>query len=55
MVVDVETARSAGVTVWVIPTGSDSKETLAKASADRLLGDFSEIAALLIGGSTAQG
>jgi phosphoglycolate phosphatase len=54
MVVDVETARAAGVTVWVIPTGSDSEETLAKASADRLLGSFSEIAALLIGGRTAQ-
>jgi phosphoglycolate phosphatase len=53
MVVDIETARSAGVAVWVIPTGSDSEETLARASPDRSLGTFSEISTLLISGRTA--
>jgi 2-phosphoglycolate phosphatase len=46
MVVDIETARAAGVTVWVIPTGSDERSTLQAAKADLLLGDFRELASL---------
>jgi phosphoglycolate phosphatase len=43
MAVDIETARAAGVTVWVIPTGSDDESTLRAAGPDRLLHDFREI------------
>ncbi len=37
MTVDIETARAAGVTVWVTPTGSDERAALAAAAPDRLL------------------
>ena len=37
MVVDIETARAAGVTVWIVPTGSDTLETLNAAKPDRML------------------
>jgi phosphoglycolate phosphatase len=37
MVVDIQTARAAGVPVWVVPTGSDTAETLSAARPDRLL------------------
>src|SRR5262249_1409825 len=37
MVVDVETARGAGVPVWVVPTGSDGRSTLEAARPDRIL------------------
>jgi phosphoglycolate phosphatase-like HAD superfamily hydrolase len=47
MVVDIETARAAGVTVWVIPTGSDTQATLVAARPDRLLQDFRELAELI--------
>jgi phosphoglycolate phosphatase len=43
MTVDIQTARSAGVSVWVVPTGSDEVETLRKARPDRLLHDLSEL------------
>lgn len=43
MTVDIETARGAGVTVWIVPTGSDSREILAAAKPDRLLADLGEI------------
>ena len=46
MVVDVETARAAGVAVWVVPTGSDELETLAQARPDRLLRNLHELAGL---------
>jgi 2-phosphoglycolate phosphatase len=46
MVVDIETARAAGVPVWVIPTGSDQRSTLEAARPDRILGTFQELAAL---------
>jgi phosphoglycolate phosphatase len=48
MVVDIETARSAGVTVWVIPTGSEERSALEAGQPDRLLGAFAEIATLLV-------
>jgi 2-phosphoglycolate phosphatase len=48
MVVDVQTARAAGVTVWVAPTGSDTLEVLQQAHPDRLLGDLRELAAWLV-------
>jgi 2-phosphoglycolate phosphatase len=46
MVVDIETARAAGVTVWVVPTGSDEPSTLQAAKPDRLLGSFRELGSL---------
>jgi phosphoglycolate phosphatase len=46
MVVDIETARAAGVTAWVVPTGSDTQATLVAAHPDRLLQGFREVAEL---------
>jgi 2-phosphoglycolate phosphatase len=46
MTVDIATARAAGVTVWVVPTGSDSPDHLAAAKPDRLLRDFADLGAL---------
>ncbi len=43
MVVDIQTARAAGVTVWVVPTGSDARAVLEAAKPDRLLEGFSEL------------
>lgn len=45
MTVDIETARAAGVSVWVVPTGSDEIETLRQAHPDRLLRDLGELTA----------
>lgn len=47
MTVDVETARAAGVAVWVVPTGSDEPQALARAQPDRLLADLHEVLSLL--------
>jgi phosphoglycolate phosphatase len=47
MVVDVQTARAAGVTVWIVPTGSDDPETVARAAPDRLLPNLREVAVAL--------
>jgi phosphoglycolate phosphatase len=47
MAVDVETARAAGVRVWVVPTGSDVRATLEAARPDRLLDALHEIPDLL--------
>jgi phosphoglycolate phosphatase len=47
MSVDVQTARSAGVAVWVVPTGSEEIDALKEARPDRLLGSLSEIAQAL--------
>jgi HAD superfamily hydrolase (TIGR01509 family) len=47
MVVDVETARAAGITVWVVPTGSDERATLEAARPDRLLHGLDELPALV--------
>jgi phosphoglycolate phosphatase len=43
MTVDIQTARAAGLTVWVIPTGSDSFDALSGAKPDRVLKHFSEL------------
>jgi phosphoglycolate phosphatase len=50
MVVDIETARAAGVAVWVVPTGSDERETLAGSVPDRLLERLADLPALLRAG-----
>lgn len=47
MGVDIHTARAAGVSVWVVPTGSDEIETLRQARPDRLLRDLGEFSDLL--------
>ncbi|MGL4462902.1 MAG: HAD family hydrolase [Planctomycetia bacterium] len=43
MTVDVETARAAGVLVWVVATGSNSTEQLLAAGPDRLMTRFDEL------------
>lgn len=43
MTIDIETGKAAGVEVWVIPSGTQSREVLAGASPQRILNDFSEI------------
>ncbi len=43
MTVDIETARAAGVTVWVVPTGSDERSVLLAAHPDRLLESLPDI------------
>jgi phosphoglycolate phosphatase len=50
MVVDIETARAAGVQVWVVPTGSDDRQTLLAAGPDRLLDGLRDIPDLLPAG-----
>ena len=47
MTVDVQTARAAGVTVWVVPTGSDERAVLERAGPDRLLDGLPEMVAEL--------
>jgi HAD superfamily hydrolase (TIGR01509 family) len=47
MVVDIETARAAGVSVWIVPTGSDERGTLENWVPDRLLASLEEIPMLL--------
>ena len=47
MTVDIQTARAAGVPVWIVPTGSDDWQTLKDARPDRLLTDLQEMVAEL--------
>jgi phosphoglycolate phosphatase len=47
MTVDVQTARGAGVPVWIAPTGSDTVEAIARASPDRIVPSLTEAAHLL--------
>ncbi|HVS39222.1 MAG TPA: HAD-IA family hydrolase [Gemmataceae bacterium] len=47
MSVDVETARGAGVPVWVVATGSETHEALEQAKPDRLCADLRAVAAAL--------
>jgi 2-phosphoglycolate phosphatase len=47
MTVDIQTAQAAGVRVWVVPTGSDTRDALEQARPDRMLRDLTELAALL--------
>jgi phosphoglycolate phosphatase len=46
MTVDIDTARAAGVRVWIVPTGSDDRDKLERARPDRLLADMHELAAI---------
>ena len=50
MGVDVQTARGAGVTVWVVATGSEERDALERAAPDRLCADLREVAALTCNG-----
>jgi phosphoglycolate phosphatase len=43
MTVDIMAARSAGLTVWTVPTGSDTAEALIAAKPDRLLRELREV------------
>lgn len=54
MVVDIETARAAGVAVWAVPTGSEDPVRLEQARPDRFLHSFAELRELTypVGGST---
>jgi 2-phosphoglycolate phosphatase len=45
MVVDIETARAAGVPVWSVATGSEERRALEDAKPDRLLADLQEMLA----------
>jgi phosphoglycolate phosphatase len=45
MTVDVETARAAGVAVWVVPTGSDSLAALEAARPDKVLTSLAALVA----------
>jgi 2-phosphoglycolate phosphatase len=45
MTVDIQTARAAGVHVWIVPTGSDEAQVLRDANPDRMLTDLREILA----------
>ena len=47
MSVDIETARAAGVPVWVVPTGSDELVALQAAKPDRVLNHLAEVPRLL--------
>jgi phosphoglycolate phosphatase len=49
MVVDIETARAAGVRVWVVPTGSEERDALERARPDRLLDALADLASLVVG------
>jgi len=48
MVVDIETACAAGVTVWVVPTGSEDRSALETAGPDRILRDLFELKELFV-------
>jgi phosphoglycolate phosphatase len=45
MIVDIQTARAAGVRVWVAPTGCHDRRTLEDAKPDRVLTDLREMVA----------
>jgi len=47
MVVDIQTARSARVRVWVVPTGSETPEALDLAGPDRRLRNLQEVLEVL--------
>lgn len=48
MGVDIQTARGAGVAVWVAPTGSSSRADLEKAMPDRIVDDLMELRRLIL-------
>lgn len=43
MAIDIEAARAAGVAVWVVSTGSHSKDVLKAAGPDRLMDRFTDL------------
>ena len=43
MTVDIETAKAAGVPVWVLPTGAQDEAALREARPDRILANFGEL------------
>jgi phosphoglycolate phosphatase len=45
MTVDIETARAAGVAVWVVPTGSNTRAVLEAARPDRMLDGLADLVA----------
>lgn len=45
MTVDIATARGAGVAVWVVPTGSDTRAALEAAQPDRVLDGLADLLA----------
>jgi 2-phosphoglycolate phosphatase len=47
MTVDIGTARAAGVIVWIVPTGSDSRADIDAARPDRVLEGLASIPAAL--------
>ena len=47
MTVDIDAARAAGLSVWVVPTGSNDIETLKQGKPDRILRGLSQIVELL--------
>jgi HAD superfamily hydrolase (TIGR01509 family) len=47
MTVDIQTARAAGVTVWVVATGTETAAALDAARPDRRLTSLTEVADLL--------
>src|SRR4051812_13938952 len=47
MTVDIECARAAGVPVWVVPTGSQSRDQLAAAGPDRVLDSLFDLLAIV--------
>jgi phosphoglycolate phosphatase len=49
MTVDIQTARAAGVRVWVVPTGSDDRAALEAGRPDRLLDTFADLVPALAG------
>ena len=46
MVVDIQTARAAGVCVWAVPTGTDERATLEAARPNRVLGSLYDLVEL---------
>ena len=49
MSIDVHTAKSAGVTVWIVPGGAEGQESASSAGPDRVLTGFAEMLELLPG------
>ena len=47
--IDAATARNAGITAWLLPHGYNMGEPVAQAGADRVIADFPELQALVLG------
>lgn len=43
MTIDIDTGRAAGVTTWVVPTGSEPLESLMRSNPDRILRDMNDL------------